>query len=475
MHANNLRVDKCLAMAAGAGLYWGASMLLSSVWWAGAAVFGEPSFFDSFATMVSLLLVCGALAWSKLFKRKGLQRCLALSGVGFFFLSALYSSIVPSGWEGSPIVLLSLQGCQTGCFIAFWGLGFACLDKREAEKTVLISLVVACAVYGLGSLVPVEWGGVFLAGVLKSLGTLPFLLGLYDMDVVERAPLPENYSLLKPFFASRFFFGVCNGCASCALVFCARSLPNASAALCVILTCIVLGLGLWCSTRLWWATSILRVAPLLAAGVLVFPYLANGSVVDVLAASSPVAIFLSWIMLSSVQLSDIKERIGWDEPKLSFAEKAIYLGGSLVAYLAMFSLCSALDANALSDFTGHVQMASLYAAVVVACYSMANLIERKDKVRVLDKALALSEKQMDIVLEEVSRDYGLTVREGEVFALLARGYSRPALCERLIIAESTARSHTKHVYRKLGIHSKEELYDLVEDRKKRFGSEKGDF
>lgn len=134
MHANNLRVDKCLAMAAGAGLYWGASMLLSSVWWAGAAVFGEPSFFDSFATMVSLLLVCGALAWSKLFKRKGLQRCLALSGVGFFFLSALYSSIVPSGWEGSPIVLLSLQGCQTGCFIAFWGLGFACLDKREAEK-----------------------------------------------------------------------------------------------------------------------------------------------------------------------------------------------------------------------------------------------------------------------------------------------------------------------------------------------------
>ena len=241
------------------------------------------------------------------------------------------------------------------------------------------------------------------------------------------------------------------------------------------MTCIVLGLGLWCSTRLWWATSILRVAPLLAAGVLVFPYLANGSVVDVLAASSPVAIFLSWIMLSSVQLSDIKERIGWDEPKLSFAEKAIYLGGSLVAYLAMFSLCSALDANALSDFTGHVQMASLYAAVVVACYSMANFIERKDKVRVLDKALALSEKQMDIVLEEVSRDYGLTVREGEVFALLARGYSRPALCERLIIAESTARSHTKHVYRKLGIHSKEELYDLVEDRKKRFGSEKGDF
>ena len=99
----------------------------------------------------------------------------------------------------STIVLLSLQGCQTGCFIAFWGLGFACLDKREAEKTVLISLVVACAVYGLGSLVPVEWGGVFLAGVLKSLGTLPFLLGLYDMDVVERAPLPENYSLLKPF------------------------------------------------------------------------------------------------------------------------------------------------------------------------------------------------------------------------------------------------------------------------------------
>ena len=288
MHANNLRVDKCLAMAAGAGLYWGASMLLSSVWWAGAAVFGEPSFFDSFATMVSLLLVCGALAWSKLFKRKGLQRCLALSGVGFFFLSALYSSIVPSGWEGSPIVLLSLQGWSNGllyCLLGVWVLPV--WTSARAEKTVLISLVVACAVYGSGKSGASRVGWRFPCGCFKVPGDASLPFGAIRHGCGRACTAAGELFAAQAFFASRFFFGVCNGCASCALVFCARSLPNASAALCVVLTCIVLGLGLWCSTRLWWATSILRVAPLLAAGVLVFPYLANGSVVDVLAASSP--------------------------------------------------------------------------------------------------------------------------------------------------------------------------------------------
>lgn len=41
------------------------------------------------------------------------------------------------------------------------------------------------------------------------------------------------------------------------------------------------------------------------------------------------------------------------------------------------------------------------------------------------------------------------------------GYIR----ERLVISRDTVSSHLKHIYAKMGIHSKRELFDLIESRK----------
>ena len=66
-------------------------------------------------------------------------------------------------------------------------------------------------------------------------------------------------------------------------------------------------------------------------------------------------------------------------------------------------------------------------------------------------------------LERLSRDCGLTPREAEVFALLARGRSIPFIRDELVISRDTAATHAKHIYAKLGVHSRQELIDLVED------------
>lgn len=463
---------KTIGIAVGAGLYWGASMLLATVWWAGSTVLDKPSFFDSFSIMVTFALICLLLACGKRFKQKRIQKILALAGIAFFCLSLLASAIAYPDFGWVLPVSLALQGCQTGCFIVFWGLGFASLNKGEAEKTVVVAALVAFAVYGLGGLIPLAAGGVVVAGIMKSLGVVPFLLGLYDMPVVDREPIPKNYALLKPFYASRVFFGASVGVVSCALTFHAPVLPEASIALCILLACVMAGIAVWCLMRQRRITSILRVAPILVIGLLMFPYALGESIPEVFSASSTIIVFLSWIMLSSVQLSDLKERIGWDEVRLSFSEKAVYSAGWLTAYLATFAFCGTLDERILPDFVSHVQMIVLYGAVLVACYLMANLIERKDKTRILDTALKLSENQVKIIYDEITAEYGLTGRERDVLALLAKGYSRPLICEKLVIAESTARSHTKHVYQKLGIHSREELYRIIEMRQGRFSSEK---
>lgn len=55
----------------------------------------------------------------------------------------------------------------------------------------------------------------------------------------------------------------------------------------------------------------------------------------------------------------------------------------------------------------------------------------------------------------------LTAREVEVVELALKGNSVAAVARKLFISENTARSHFKSIYRKLGIHSKQELIDLL--------------
>ena len=65
-------------------------------------------------------------------------------------------------------------------------------------------------------------------------------------------------------------------------------------------------------------------------------------------------------------------------------------------------------------------------------------------------------------VEGLAFDYHLSRRETDVFALIARGRSIPYTAEALTISENTVRSHVRRIYDKLGVHSKQELLDLVE-------------
>lgn len=64
--------------------------------------------------------------------------------------------------------------------------------------------------------------------------------------------------------------------------------------------------------------------------------------------------------------------------------------------------------------------------------------------------------------ETIAGRFSLTPREAEVFAMLARGRDRAYIEEALVVSRNTVKAHVKHVYAKLGIHSHQELIDLVE-------------
>lgn len=62
----------------------------------------------------------------------------------------------------------------------------------------------------------------------------------------------------------------------------------------------------------------------------------------------------------------------------------------------------------------------------------------------------------------VADRYLLSRKETEVLYLLAKGRKSAAIQECLYISEGTANTHMRHIYRKLDVHSQQELMDLVE-------------
>ncbi|WP_180326626.1 response regulator transcription factor [Raoultibacter phocaeensis] len=66
--------------------------------------------------------------------------------------------------------------------------------------------------------------------------------------------------------------------------------------------------------------------------------------------------------------------------------------------------------------------------------------------------------------DEWASRYRLSARETEVFELLARGRNRVYISKELYISDNTTRTHMKNIYRKLGVHSQQELIDLLEGK-----------
>lgn len=63
--------------------------------------------------------------------------------------------------------------------------------------------------------------------------------------------------------------------------------------------------------------------------------------------------------------------------------------------------------------------------------------------------------------EGLACQYGLTGREVDVLKLLAKGRSKNYIAETLYISENTVRGHSRRLYAKLGVHTRDELQALL--------------
>lgn len=63
--------------------------------------------------------------------------------------------------------------------------------------------------------------------------------------------------------------------------------------------------------------------------------------------------------------------------------------------------------------------------------------------------------------ERMAEEYGLTEREREMLLLIGQGKTRTQIEQELFLSQNTVKTHIRHLYGKLGVHSKEEACALI--------------
>lgn len=127
-----------------------------------------------------------------------------------------------------------------------------------------------------------------------------------------------------------------------------------------------------------------------------------------------------------------------------------------------------------------VVLAVSYALIIVVAVHPRLLYERRQ--RTLTSVDDLNEYTIDgepeiplesngaAVVEVVDRRcallgerYKLSHRETQVLSLLAQGRSRPAIQRELVLSEGTVKTHIAHIYEKMCVGSRQEVFDIVYD------------
>lgn len=76
------------------------------------------------------------------------------------------------------------------------------------------------------------------------------------------------------------------------------------------------------------------------------------------------------------------------------------------------------------------------------------------------------------IMQRIRADFALSPRELEVCKLLGRGRNRQFVAAELGVSLETAKTHTTNVYRKLGVHSQQELLDVIESVRAELASQR---
>ena len=204
-----------------------------------------------------------------------------------------------------------------------------------------------------------------------------------------------------------------------------------------------------------WQLAFQTALPLMALAYILFPYDLFHYIGPGVHALGYQYFFITfWSLLGSRQL----ERSGGASGSVSLGLFVIQTGA--VLGLALWNVaCAGIGDDGLRIVSSVAALAILLVALLFERprFGWGNVRPGVSPARDVPAAPTYDE-----VLGRICEKFGLSPRERDVCVLLGRGRNRQFVADELGISLETAKTHATNVYRKLDVHSQQDLLDVIE-------------
>ena len=400
-----------------------------------------------------------------LFARPLLYVYAVLAGGGS--LAPLFSAAI--GGAGADLVMFIVRGLLVGASSAFlltaWGRAFDEGESRDSVPEVFLGSLVAalvCLLFSFSASSPVVVGAV----CLLPLASVANIAVPAKGEDAERSLVPvpaasegdeTTAALSMKILAGTFLFGVAAG-----LIMLSRSALGGIVLADYRVSFVLYGAFLIGGLTLLLSDGFGRGAALnksyrlavffMMMGVLLVPWS--------LFAESPLAgeaiVMAGFMGLQAVLVSlflVLAEISGADCAQSFSAGFQALFAGELVGATAQVILGAALSDGAFS-YGGIV----LAGAIVLIGYIFLFTERDFDEL----SQLVTESDTFEEACSRIAEQHGLTNRESEILAYALRGRTSERIATELVISKSTVDTHLRRIYAKCGVHSRQELIDLME-------------
>ncbi len=409
-------------------------------------------------------LVC-ALKWRSLhawYRARGVDMgCMLLMAVGT--VSVLSSSAVGAYAEQLQLVCYLSGSLLMGVGAALFNIDLGFAVSRLPQQHVLYVEVfsIVCGSIGLLTVFSLPPTAAACALVAASIACALTLRSARRSEAdesyygtgLEGSPHPP-----KRYFATAFLHGLSMGVLFIALAFGGGAIVGSFVHVaCFIVGALLIVIAVF-SVNMDYNRLLYRVGiPLIALGLLLIglvpdaPVVGNGVYSVGYAFVAVIMICLNMYFISGLGFSPVYI--------VSFATLFLIMGE--VTGVALGLLASANMAGPQVVAVLGCAVAFVLPVGALYCLNGRNMVSGWGSVRINDTD---RECDIDRARKVIVREFQLSAREAEVLDLISRGRSRKSIGNALFLSEETVKSYTSNLYKKLGVHSKQELLDVLECR-----------
>jgi DNA-binding CsgD family transcriptional regulator len=395
-------------------------------------------------------------------------------------LSILGTTLIPlagfSHTAGLACLAISAgaTGLGSGLFVLFWGRVYSTTGAPVAAAEVSVAFILATLPVPLILLLPPA-GLLSIVTLLPIASSLVLFINCYPRMQKEASEEYEGWHLetvglgfrlvMVKLLGSSLVFGCVVSLMHSLAPTAVPPSPAADSGITLLLSALIAGsitlAVLFFSRRLDLAFTYRPVLIFMSLGCLLFPFLDNFAAI---AWTFTMSGYLCFEIMNWVTLCDITYRFNLPPFRVFGFGRAAVSGGVLVGAL----IAQWLNQNL--EFTFQIVTALSFAMVFVMIVTYTFTLTERDVARITRQRARMPQPgngfnegpSLDDRLAMLAEEHGIGERGLEILQLLARGRSGTRIEQELYISRGTVNTHMRRLYQKLGVHTRQELLDMID-------------